>query len=82
MLYEPFSNLSLPVPNSNAILLPIVVHCIPQELLNILELMQSQGEILREMTLKKSSSYIGDHLETFKLNQKREKQILVYIYIN
>jgi len=39
VLYEPFSNISLPVPGSNSILLPILVNCLPLEVQEILNLM-------------------------------------------
>jgi len=83
VLYEPYSNISLPVPHSNAIMVPIVVQCIPQELLNILTEMQNvPSKKLPVLSLGRKGSYIGDHLEVFKKDQKREKTILVYIYIN
>lgn len=34
--YQAFSNLSVPIPNSNTLLLPVIIHQIPSELAGIL----------------------------------------------
>ena len=88
--YQAFSNISVPIPNSNTLLLPILVYQVPGELSVIirnhltLALNDHFGDSMDAPGLKRGQSIaVMDKADEFVTTQaKRERAILINIMID
>ena len=89
-MYDPFSVISLPVPNANSLLLPVIVDPLPTELrkilhdqLNIVEGIAEEYPDEAELPMRRQQSLsLTENIESFLEKQKRQRAIHVQVNVD